>query len=484
MIGIVKTIDGVKKIVPLDKQLVAGLDSNIPDNAILKFSNADNRVVSTGWREVVQCNGQVHSLTLASAATSNRAIDITRSFAPNAWGTYNWDCPDRDRMAIGAGNQMNGYGYKQAYGFANVACPMGDSTTILIGSVNCQKTGATTGLAMAAGVSNNFYHTSGSAIIYGLVNNMYGVCDPDLPAECAACVGISESSIFGINNHVCVAWSHAHGSGNTLYGWASINVTDPETGITTNSKALGSSFVFGNSNRAHGAGVVIMGHSNCTMYALNSAIYGIDNHAEGCSDAGYKYNQFLFGINNCSCAFDTIAVGTSNRAYAPASTIVGRWNIVCAGAAGGVAIGNGAVVQNRCGFTRSLIRTGGSGSGPGTSTATNYFTQLWMVSGCGTLEGFYRAMSEFGTKDHNFLGDLKVALGATCANFDMMNKYNAASRSEQLSGDIWFTGGNFSFQDNVEWFISGTNAHDNYIMRNAYQYLTCPVEAHIALVSG
>ena len=160
MIGIVKTIDGVKKIVPLDKQLVAGLDSNIPDNAILKFSNADNRVVSTGWREVVQCNGQVHSLTLASAATSNRSIDMTRGYSPNAWGTYNWECPDRDRMAIGAANQMNGYGFKQAYGFANIACPMCDSTTILLGSVNAQCVGATSGLALGVGVFNCFYHIS------------------------------------------------------------------------------------------------------------------------------------------------------------------------------------------------------------------------------------------------------------------------------------------------------------------------------------
>lgn len=484
MIGIVKTIDGVKKIVPLDKQLVAGLDSNIPDNAILKFSNADNRVVSTGWREVVQCNGQVHSLTLASAATSNRSIDISRSYTPNTWGTYNWECPNRDRMAIGAGNIMNGYGFKQAYGFANVACPMNDSTTILLGSANAQCVGATSGLAMGIGVYNDFYHTVGTSIAYGLDNDIYGICDPNLPAECAACAGISESTVFGIGNKICSAWSHAHGSGNTLSGWSSINVTDPDTHITTNSKVLGSLFVFGNNNCAHGSGVIALGHSNTSCYGLNTVMLGMDNHTYGCSEAGYKFNQLLFGINNCSCGYDTVAIGTASCINAPHATAVGRWNTICAGAAGGLAIGNGAYVYHCCGFTRSLIRVGGSGGGVGTTPATQYSTQIWIVSGCGTLNDFYYAMAHGGAIEHRFTGDLKLALGATCGTFNFMNKYNGSARTEQLSGDIWFTDGSFSFQNNVEWFLASTNTHDNFLLRDVYQYINCPVEAHITLTTS
>lgn len=485
MIGIVKTIDGVKKIVPLDKQLVAGLDSNIPDNAILKFSNADNHVVSTGWREVVQCNGQVHSLTLDSTATSNRVIDISRSYTPNTWGTYNWECPNRDRMAIGAGNVMNGYGFKQLYGFANVACPMNDSTTILIGSVNCQKTGATTGLAMGMGVYNDFYHAQGSALVYGLSNCVYGICSPDLPADLSACVGIAESLSIGVGNKVCTAWSATVGLNNTVGGWTSINIEDPDTHVVTNQKIVGTAFAFGNDNVSHGAGMLAIGGHNTSIYGLNSVAIGFENTLCGCTASGYKYNQFVFGIANCSCGFDTIAIGTSNTVKAPAAVNIGHWNTLCEGAAGGLAIGNGAYVYNCCGFTRSVIRAGGSGGGIGTTPATQYGTMLWMVSGCGTLMDFYNAMVHGGTREHSFIGDLKLALGATCGTVDFMNRYNGNARTDQLSGDIWFAGrGSFSFQDNVEWFLSGDNTHDNYLLHNVYLYKDCPVEAHIIIASA
>lgn len=483
MIGIVKTIDGVKKIVPLDKTLAPAMNI-VPDNTIMKFSNATNSLVDTGWKEITQCDGQIRALTLVGDVSCHRVIDITRSHNPNTWGTYNWECPDRDRMAIGAGNSMLGYGFKQVYGFANVACPMCDSTTILIGSVNCQKVGATTGLAMGMGVYNDFYHAQGSAISYGLSNCIYGICSPDLPAELAACAGIAESLAFGINNKICTAWSVAYGLNNTLGGWTSINVEDPETHVVTNQKIVGTALAFGNDNVSHGAGIIIMGHSNCSNYALNSVMLGIDNHACGCPEAGYKYNQFMLGINNYTSGYDVVAIGTSNHVYAPASVSIGNWNTICAGAAGGIAIGNGAYVYSHRGFTRSLIRTGGAGTGPGKTTANQYSTMLWIINGCGTLEDFYYAMATFGTKDHNFLGDLKVSLGAACANYNMMNKYSGQTRSDQLSGDVWFTGGSISFQDNVEWFISGTNTHENYVMRDAYQYLHCPVEAHIMLVSA
>jgi hypothetical protein len=480
MVGIVKTIDGVKKIVPLDKTLAPAMDI-VPNNTIMKFSNATNSLVDTGIRAVSKCDGKVHALNFSGLC--NKPIDISGG-GNNNWGTYNWDCPDRDRLVLGSNNHMNGYGYKQIYGFANIACPMGDSTTILLGSANYQCVGAANGLAMAAGVFNYFYNSSGTTITYGLSNCSYGICSADLPAECAACAGISESTLIGINNKVYTAWSHVHGSGNTLGGWASINSTDPETHITTNVKSLGSSYVFGNSNTAHGAGVVVFGHTNTSCYALNSVMVGVDNHAYGCSEAGYKYNQFMLGINNCTCGYDTTAIGVSNHVYAPATTAVGNWNTICAGAAGGLAIGNGALVKNHRGFTRSLIRAGGAGEGPGKSVANMYTTQIWLVSGCGTLEDFYYAMQEFGTIDHLFMGDLKISLGATVANFDKMNKYSGATWSDQGSGDLWFTGGSFSFQPNVEWYLSGTNTHENYIMHNVYQYLHCPVEAHITLVSA
>ena len=484
MIGQIKLIGGVKTIVPLDKNLVPELDLSTPNNALLKFSNVDNTIRGTGWKEVVQCNGQVHSLTLEGTVTCNRSIDITRSYSPNTWGTYNWECPERDRLAIGASNLLNGHGYKQIYGFANVACPMCDSTTILLGSANYQCVGATTGLALGIGVFNYFYNNQGSTAIYGLSNCNYGICATDLPAECAACAGISENAIVGINNHVCSAWSHVHGSGNIIGGWASINSEDPDTHVITNTKIVGTIDVFGNSNNVHGAGTLVYGHNNSSCYSLNTALIGVDNHAYGCSDAGYKYNQFAFGINNCSRGFDTIAIGTTNTVNAPATTNIGHWNTIAAGAAGGLAIGNGAYVYHCNGFTRSAIRAGGSGIGPGTTCATNYATGVWMVSGCGTLNDFYYAMAAGGQVEHQFVGDLKLSLGATCATFNFMNKYNGVCRTCQASGDIWFTSGAFSFQNNVEWFLSSTNTHDNFLLRDAYQYINCPVEAHIILVTA
>lgn len=485
MIGIVKTIDGVKKIVPLDKQLVAGLDSNIPDNAILKFSNTNNRVEGTGWKEVVQCNGQIHSLTLVSAASCSRSIDISRSYSPNSWGSSNWDYPNRDRMAIGAGNAMNGIGFKQVYGFANVACPMNDSTTIFVGSVNCQKVGATSGLAMGMGVYNEFSHTIGSAIAYGLSNCVYGINSPDLPADLSACVGIAESIVTGIGNKVCTAWSAVYGLNNTAGGWTSINIEDPDTHVITNQKIVGTTFAFGNDNVSHGAGVTTIGGHNTSLYALNSAAIGSENKLCGCTASGYKYNQFVFGISNCSCGFDTIAIGTSNTSNAPATVNVGHWNTICAGAAGGLAIGNGAYVYHCCGFTRSLIRAGGSGGGVGTTPATQYSTQIWMVSGCGTLYDFYQAMMHGNTKDHAFVGDIKLSLGATCGTINFMNKVTGAARTEQLSGDIWFTGaGGFSFQDGVEWFMAGESIHDNYLLHDVWQYRDCPLEAHVQLTTA
>jgi hypothetical protein len=65
-----------------------------------------------------------------------------------------------------------------------------------------------------------------------------------------------------------------------------------------------------------------------------------------------------------------------------------------------------------------------------------------------------------------------------------MNKYSGTTWSDQGSGDVWFTGGSFSFHPNVEWFLSGTNTHENYLLRNVYQYKDCPVAAHIALVTA
>lgn len=484
MIGIVKTIDGVKKIVPLDKTLAPAMDI-VPDNTIMKFSNATNSLVDTGWEEITQCDGQIRALTLVGDVSCHRAIDITRSHNPNTWGTYNWECPDRDRMAIGAGNSMLGYGFKQVYGFANVACPMCDSTTILIGSVNCQKVGATTGLAMGMGVYNDFYHAQGSAISYGLSNCIYGICSPDLPAELAACAGIAESLAFGINNKICTAWSVAYGLNNTLGGWTSINVEDPETHVVTNQKIVGTALAFGNDNVSHGAGMLTIGGHNTSLYGLNSVAIGFENKLCGCTASGYKYNQFTLGIANVSCGFDTINIGTSDGSYAPATVNVGHWNTICAGAAGGVALGNGAYVYHCCGFTRSAIRTGGSGGGVGTTPATQYGTLVWLISGCGTLMDFYTAMVHGGTKEHAFIGDLKIALGATCGTVDFMNRYNGAYHTSQLSGDIWLAGrGSFSFQDNVEWFLAGDNTHDNYLLHNVYQYKDCPVEAHIMLVSA
>ena len=482
MVGIVKTIDGVKKIVPLDKTLAPAMDI-VPDNTIMKFSNATNSLVDTGWKEITKCDGQIRALTLGATVGCHRAIDITRSYSPNAWGTYNWECPDRDRMAIGSANQMNGYGYKQAYGFANVACPMNDSTTILLGSVNCQKAGATSGLAMGIGVFNDFGHTASPAIAIGLSNKVCGLID--MPSECATCNGIADSTVYGIANTVCSAWSHIHGSANNVSGWATINIIDPETQIGTPTKIVGTMNAFGNGNILTGAGVTAIGGNNCAFSALNSTMVGINNYVYGNSvDANYRYNQFLFGISNISRGHDTVAVGTANCVNAPAATVIGHWNTICEGAAGGLAIGNAATVYYRCGFTRSLIRTGGSGTGAGTTTATNYSTNVWIISGWGTLNDFYYAMVHGGAKEHRFTGDLKLALGATCGEFNFMNRYNGTARTEHLSGDIWFTDGSFAFQDGVEWFLAATNTHDNFLLRNAYQYINCPVEAHITLVSA
>lgn len=486
MVGIVKTIDGVKKIVPLDKTLAPAMDI-VPNNTIMKFSNATNSLVDTGIRAVSKCDNKVHALNFSGLC--NKIIDISGG-GNNAWGTYNWDCPDRDRLALGSNNQMNGYGYKQVYGFANIACPMGDSTTILLGSANHQVVGAANGLALGVGVFNYFYNSQGSTAVYGLSNCNYGICSADLPAECAACAGISENAIYGINNKVCTAWSHVHGSGNILGGWASLNSTDPTTHVVTNQKLVGTLDVFGNSNYAHGVGVLMFGHNNCSCYALNTAIYGIGNFACGCPDAGYKYNQFIFGISNCSCGYDTVAFGTSNTIKAPMATAIGRWNCIDTGAAGGLVIGNGGCAYYHCGFTRSLIRAGGASTpNPGASAATGQSTRIWMVSGCGTLLDFYYAISKegspYGMKQANFQGNLLLKLDAgVCAHLDAMNKFSGATYTIEQPGSVFFTDGSFSFYDDVEWFLSGTNTHDNYLLRQVWDYRNCPVEAHLTVVTA
>lgn len=485
MLAIVKTIDNVKQLVPLDKTLAPAMDI-VPDNTIMKFSNTTNSLVDSGIRAVRKCDGKINAINLSGLC--NRPIDIS-SGAINTWGTYNWDCPNRDRLAIGGSNTMNGYGYKQAYGFANILCPMGDSTTIFMGSANYQCVGVTTGLALAAGVFNYFYNNQGSTMVYGLSNCNYGVCSTDLPAECAACAGISENTLVGINNKVCTAWSHVHGSGNILGGWGSLNTTDPETHVTTNNKHIGTVDVFGNSNYAHGVGVLMFGHNNCTCYAMNTAIYGVGNYAWGCADAGYKYNQFIFGISNVSCGYDTVTIGTSNATKAPMSTNIGRWNCVDTGAAGALVIGNGACAYYHCGFTRSVIRAGGAATpNPGAVAATGHSVRTWMVSGCGTLLDFYYAISHegepYGLKTSNFQGFLILKLGATCVSMTATNKFSAVSRTIEQSGDTWFTDGSFSFQDNVEWFISSQNTHDNVLLGQVWDYRNCPVEAHLTFVTG
>ena len=487
MVGIVKTIGGVKKIVPLDKTLAPAMDI-VPDNTIMKFSNATNSLVDTSWKEITKCNGQIRALTLSGTQSCHRAIDITRSTSPNAWGTYNWECPDRDRMAIGAGNQMNGYGFKQAYGFANVACPMNDSTTIFLGSVNCQKAGSTSGLALGVGVFNDFHHTIASAMAIGLNNKMYGLID--MPSECTACNGVADSTAYGISNCVCSAWSHVHGSANNISGWATINITDPETHITTPTKIVGTMNAFGNSNILSGAGVTAIGGNNRAESALNSALIGINNCAYGNStDANYRYNQFLFGITNVSRGHDTITIGTANCTDAPASTNIGHWNCVCEGAAGALVIGNGSCAYYHCGFTRSIIRSGGSGVGAGTTPATNYAARTWMISGCGTLLDFYYAVSHegapYGLKQSNFMGHIKLSLSAgVCAHLDATNKYSGTAYTIEQPDAVYFTDGAFSFNDSVEWFLSGTNIHDNYILGHVWDYRNCPVEAHLTFVTS
>jgi hypothetical protein len=131
-----------------------------------------------------------------------------------------------------------------------------------------------------------------------------------------------------------------------------------------------------------------------------------------------------------------------------------------------------------------LIRAGGSSNNPGSSIGTREAVKTWMVSGCGTLLDFYCAISHGGLKQDNFMGDLKLALGTTCVTVCSMNKYTATAYQTTMCGDLWFTDGSFSMNDSVEWFLSGQNTHDNYIIGNLWEYRNCPVTAHITMISG
>jgi hypothetical protein len=64
------------------------------------------------------------------------------------------------------------------------------------------------------------------------------------------------------------------------------------------------------------------------------------------------------------------------------------------------------------------------------------------------------------------------------------NKYSGQTYTIDQPDAVYFTDGAFAFNDSVEWFLSGTNIHDNYILGNVWDYRNCPVEAHITFVTS
>lgn len=442
MVGIVKTVDGVKKIVTLGPTVYTSIDANTPNNAIMMFSNATNKLIDS-------------KLRVRNIGTSGKEIfiptNVGLSYGNNTFGQYT-NCNTRTKEAFGWANSLCGCGWQHAFGEANFLRNMGDSTSVALGSGNIECVDISDGLGLYVGVSNRRWSSHQSSQIIGLGNWDCGL--QDLPAVCAGCIGISGNSIYGINNRVCTAWSNVIGINNQTTGYGGYCKDG-----TTPVYLVGTVHVFGNDNNLKGSLTYAFGNNNVSNYTLNSFMFGGGNNACGGTSWHTRYNQVLVGLDNLSRGPDMTLIGTANKQCADTyqGTMVGAYQAMCLGQTGtnmigwdnvtlgsghtnniigahirqnvhacmSTAIGDGAqlgrpgtnlgdtlrnalaIGQGSCtwryhSFQFSQIRTGPA-DGSNTSQVTT------MIAGCGNLAQFREALLDAGLGDHCFMGTLSTS---------------------------------------------------------------------------
>lgn len=459
MIGIVKTIDGVKKIVPLDKQLVAGLDSNIPDNAILKFSS--NKVVDSKWQITNPATG-VNAFTNVD---SNRVLIIDKGNAKNKI------CNDvdlsRETLLVGMNNTAKDTGYQLAFGDGNYISASCDATGIALGNANAA-TLTGTGYLQLTGVLNcrcvdpNSGKATDISIISGLSNIDYGltVYRAECPDEYAN-AGKAANTITGINNIVKQSWSNVYGLDNHLDGgWACVE-GQPDA-------AYGSIFVFGNGNHACGAAVNVFGLNNVVQHGLNSVAIGVANCLYG-NRPGVRYNQFALGLNNRSYNGNTISIGTANVNYGYGSIIIGNASQTDAGATNSIAIGNGAYSKYCCGFTMSEVISG-----------TGIVGRKKFITGSGALCDFANFMTANAMENRNFHGYVHLP-GATLS-LTFKNIFDTNPQRTCNITDPFFSSGHWALiaDHSYAWHVRGNNMWDDYYNSDDLYTINPALLMHVA----
>lgn len=441
MIGIVKTIDGVKKIVPLDKQLVAGLDSNIPDNAILKYNS--NKVVDSKW----QITNPVVGVNAFTNVDANRTIVIDKGCAKNKI------CSDvdlsRETILIGINNTAKDTGYQVALGDGNYLSTSCDSTGIALGNANAGTITGTgymqlTGVLNCRRVDPNSGNATDISIISGINNIDYGltVYRAECPEE-AANAGKAANVTTGIYNVVNQSWSNVYGLDNHLDGgWACV---EGQTSVT-----YGSIFVFGNGNHACGAVVNVFGLNNLAQNALNSTAIGVANCLYG-NRAGVRYNQFALGINNASYNANTITIGSQGTNYAYGGIIIGNASQTDASATNSIAIGTGAYSKYCCGFTMSEMVSG-----------TGIVGRKRLITGSGALCDFANFMTANAMESRNFHGYVYFP-GATLS-LGFKNVFDSNPMRTCTIADPFFSSGHWALPGDhpYAWHIRGNNLWDDY----------------------
>ena len=488
MIGQIKLIGGVKTIVPLDKNLVPELDLSTPDNALLKFSNADNSIVDTGWCGITSHNGRIKSLVPSTYMKFNVGYG-------NSYEEAVFNCMDRCQLVVGNSNNIQGQGWHTTFGNGNLSNALYDSTVFQFGAGN-RTTSRISGLGLQIGIGNCSTSTNASSFMTGMNNSDVGL--HDLPAECVACQGISENYVYGASNTIGSAWTNVFGGGNRVDCWASINsyCYDPVTGCyqcTINTKVVGTNHVFGNSNIICGAGNTTVGHSNRASFALNSVMVGISNVICGRPEAGFKYNQFLIGINNTSCGYDNTAIGSSNCLLGTNQTKLGSYGNMAAGAGAAIAIGHSANASYCCGFTASEVKTGGVAatlpSGlptPGYNQGNEIIGGMHIISGKGTLAQFSEAMTVFGHTGRNYHGYIHFYdVGAMCTH--ITSKYDGTARDDNITNPVMCDGTvSLPYSDWNQWHVSGRDFWSDIFMSptvtNLAAFANCHVNVSIRVI--
>lgn len=459
MIGIVKTIDGVKKIVPLDKQLVAGLDSNIPDNAILKYNN--NRVEDSKW----QITNPAVGVNAFTNVDNNRVIVIDKGCSRNK--IYSDVDLSRETILIGINNTAKDTGYQVAFGDGNYLSTSCDSTGIALGNANAG-TLTGTGFMQLTGVLNcrcvdpNSGNATDISIISGINNIDYGltVYRAECPEE-AANAGKAANVTTGINNVVNQSWSNVYGLDNHLDGgWACVEGQP--------SVAYGSIFVFGNGNHACGAAVNVFGLNNIVQNALNSAAIGVANCLYG-NRAGVRYNQFALGLNNQSYNANTITIGTQGANYAYGGIIIGNASQTDQNATNSIAIGTGAYAKSCCGFIMSEMVSG-----------TGIVGRKRFITGSGALCDFANFMTANAMESRNFHGYVYFP-GATLS-LGFKNVFDSNPMRTCTIADPFFSSGHWALigDHSYAWHVRGNNMWDDYYNTDDLYTINPAMFMHVA----